>query len=874
VQRVFDNPGISVLGVSVAVSVFTLPLYFRAEKWQETERQIQKRMAPKIAKIKAAFTGDEQYMILSAYYRQNHYHPVYAMRSTFGLLIQIPFFIAAYACLSRLEALRGSSFLFIRDLSAPDALFTAFGAGINILPVAMTVVNCVSGMVYTRGLGVKDKIQIYGAAVVFLALLYNSPSGLVLYWTMNNIISLGKNILVKAGNAGKWIYGLLFTGALFLDVYVLFFHGGYIVKRLVLCAAVSAVFFLPALTRLSAFISRKIRSRAFFHETALGRDSAFLFSVLTMFLLAGLVIPALLIASSVSEFSFTGGNSPPFVYIGLTSLQSAGIFLFWPCCLFFLFKGKTRALINICASLLCAMALVNTFIFPGNYGFLTNTMILSNPGSYRSNLPLIVINIAVLVLTAALVFFLLLTRRRMIYFTLQMIMLMGCFGLGLVNLVKIRGEFSELEKQEPAETLTAVYNLSKTEKNIVVIMLDRAISAYVPYIFAEKQELAASWSGFTWYPNCVSFGPYTLYGVPALTGGYEYTVSEMQDNPKPLVEKHNEAMLLLPLILGEKGFTTAITDPSWSNYSFSPDLSVFEGYPFIQAKNITALYTSHWLNEHPDIKMISIPDILKAKLLCFSFFKMAPPLLRVFIYDRGDWLLMHDRDILEDRNELTVNALGKYAALDYLPRITKLDSGAATYTIIFNELTHDPFFMQAPSYTPSNGITNKGGGPYAGDAHYHVDMAAFILLGKWFDFLKQNNAYNNTRIIIVSDLGWGIPLEGTNNTVLPGGSHSSDYNALLMVKDFDAEGPVKTDCQFMTQADVPLLALEGIADKPRNPFTNNLVETSKKDGATITTSSRFYPTHHGKFKFTIGRHEWLRVRDNIFDPANWERVEK
>jgi membrane protein insertase Oxa1/YidC/SpoIIIJ len=129
VYRVSHNPGIALLGVSVAVSGLTLPLYLRAEAWQKAERKIQKRLAPKIAKIKAVFKGDEQYLILSTYYRQNHYHPVYAMRNTFRLLIQIPFFIAAYSYVSHLGALEGAPFLFIQDLGAPDALIPLGGGG-------------------------------------------------------------------------------------------------------------------------------------------------------------------------------------------------------------------------------------------------------------------------------------------------------------------------------------------------------------------------------------------------------------------------------------------------------------------------------------------------------------------------------------------------------------------------------------------------------------------------------------------------------------------------------------------------------------------------------------------------------------------------
>ena len=95
--RVFHNSGMAIFGVSIAVSVFTLPLYFFAEEHQKKEQELQDKMKLKAAKIKTAFKGDEQYMILSTFYRQNHYHPVFALRNTINLLIQIPFFIAAFS---------------------------------------------------------------------------------------------------------------------------------------------------------------------------------------------------------------------------------------------------------------------------------------------------------------------------------------------------------------------------------------------------------------------------------------------------------------------------------------------------------------------------------------------------------------------------------------------------------------------------------------------------------------------------------------------------------------------------------------------------------------------------------------------------------
>ncbi|MCR5766168.1 MAG: YidC/Oxa1 family membrane protein insertase, partial [Treponema sp.] len=121
--KVFKNSGYALFIVSFGVSFLCLPLYIIAEQWQEKERQIQAKLKPGIDRIKKAFKGDEQYMILTTFYRQNNYHPMMALRSSISLAIQIPFFIAAYKFLSNLEELRGFSFLFIKDLGAPDAFF-------------------------------------------------------------------------------------------------------------------------------------------------------------------------------------------------------------------------------------------------------------------------------------------------------------------------------------------------------------------------------------------------------------------------------------------------------------------------------------------------------------------------------------------------------------------------------------------------------------------------------------------------------------------------------------------------------------------------------------------------------------------------------
>jgi YidC/Oxa1 family membrane protein insertase len=872
VYKIFHDRAIATLGISAAVSVCTLPLYFIAEKHQQAEREIQKRLKPEIKNIKSVFSGDEQYMILSAYYRQNHYHPVYALRSSLGLLIQIPFFIAAYSFLSNLESIKGVSFLFIKDLGTPDAILPLIaGTRINLLPVLMTLINCLAGAVYTKGLAVKEKVQLYGMALIFLVLLYNSPAGLVLYWTMNNIFSLVKNCLQKTKHAKRIVYyGLCFC-VILLDVYALFIRSGPLLKRLVLVLACSCIFLKPVFVRLYAWLKPRIHAMAISQNSFITQTRTFVLSAAVLFLLAGLVLPGALIASSVQEFSFIEKYTSPFPFIGETMTQAAGIFLFWPLCFYFLFSKKVKDSFTILAFSLCVIALIDTFVFPGNYGFLTPLLQFSEAVEH----PFYVTVLNVLLLVIAIVFFLSLAFKRgvggLVCRSFQLITLISLAGFGIINLAKIQREYSEFASREDrvvaVETPEPLYSFSKEGKNVLVIMLDRGVSGYVPYILDEKPELLESFSGFAYYPNCISFGGYTLFGVPGLFGGYEYTPLEMQRRSSELmVEKHNEALSVLPKIFLENGYAVTVTDPSLANYSWTPDLSIYNEYPEIHAENIIGRYTDYWLRDYNELDTTSALMILRNNLIRFSLFKFAPLVCRRFVYDFGDWFGTM-------RVGLSRINIDSYAVLDLLPDLTTISgNNINTLTILTNDITHEPVFYRSPDYTPGLLTTVNDDGPFSRERHYHVNMAAFLLLEKWFSFLKENGVYDNTRIIIVSDHGAKIADNFPNNFVLPDGVHLESYNALLLVKDFNASGALVTDSSFMTNADVPALAVDNVITNPENPFTHAPLRSDKENGVTIFTSTLWEPEQHEAYRFRAKGDEWLHVHDSIFDPDNWEKV--
>ena len=112
--KMIGNPGIAIIAVSIVVQTLVIPLYNRADEIQSDERIRQEKMSHWVEHIKKAFKGEERYMMLTAYYKEQGYKSWYAIRSSISVLLQIPFFTAAYHFLSNLSELSGKSFLFIK----------------------------------------------------------------------------------------------------------------------------------------------------------------------------------------------------------------------------------------------------------------------------------------------------------------------------------------------------------------------------------------------------------------------------------------------------------------------------------------------------------------------------------------------------------------------------------------------------------------------------------------------------------------------------------------------------------------------------------------------------------------------------------------
>ena len=885
-NRFTDNTGFCIIGVSIGVSLLCLPLYAVAEHWQEIEHKKQLSMKPVIDHIKKVFKGDERYMMTVAFYKENHYNQLMGLRSSFGLLIQIPFFIAAYTFLSHLPALNGRSFLFISDMGKQDALFHIAFFPINVLPIAMTLINIVSGIIYTRGFSFREKLTPIIIALVFLVILYPSPSGLVFYWTCNNIFSLLKNIFYKFKNPLKAFWIFCCVAIIPFTILLLFFTTTKWKYKVVFLALVGSLFLLPiVLKKIQSLLDKHLVSLTEHNKT---RTTLYISSCFATFLLLGFVIPSTLLSSSVADFANANNSSNPLFYVFKTAIQSAGFFLFWALCIYFLFNKRIQTVLAILSSTSAICLTLNTFIFRIQYGDISPSLVFLNPPADFKTISIIsAINIFISIIILFLHVTIASKKHGKMLFSLQAVLSLSFAAISLSNIYGIQKTYKgyiAAGNKSSAKEISPIFHLSKTEPNVVLFMLDRAEGEYIHEIFEESPELRNIYSGFIHYNNCLSFNSHTFQASPSLYGGYEYTPLEInRRNKEALKDKHNQSLLLLSRIFTEeKNFTATVTDPSWSNYSDYMDLSIFEPYPKIQAYQTQGKYNSLWYAAHEKEfggNLNLSETLLNRNLLFFSFFRSAPIVLRELIYKKGTW--WNSDDGTKDIDDF----INWYAPLEFLPYLTDItDKENGSYICMVNETSHEDLYLQAPDYVPASEVTNFGKSKYKTAKDYHAITASIKRIGTCIEYLKKNGIYDNTRIILVSDHGTtgGDAYMEQNEELdkaLFGGDHygRGRFHCLLMVKDFGASGEMQEDqTTFMTNADVPSIALKDIIEKPVNPFTNKpipLDTTSlKKDGVIISANDKHVPVKHGKNTFSIEKDQWWLVKDNIFKSENWEKV--
>lgn len=197
------NWGLAIIALTVFINILLFPLTFKGIKAMKQMQALQ----PKIEALRKANKDNKQKTNKETMelYKKYKINP---MGSCLPMLLQMPVFFALYQVLMKSHELMGAHFLWIKDLSQPDRLvifkgsIPLLGNDLNILPLLMAVAMFFQQKLSAPPQGSSNdqmaqqqKMMGVMMPVLFGFLFYKLPSGLVMYWLTNTVLTVAEQEL-------------------------------------------------------------------------------------------------------------------------------------------------------------------------------------------------------------------------------------------------------------------------------------------------------------------------------------------------------------------------------------------------------------------------------------------------------------------------------------------------------------------------------------------------------------------------------------------------------------------------------------------------------------------------------------------------------
>lgn len=187
-----ESWGLAIICLTIIVRLCIWPLHAKSTHSMKRMSKLQ----PKMAELKEKYKDDPTKLNteMMGMYRKYGINP---LGGCLPMFIQIPIFFGFFRMLDYAVELRGESFLWVNDLSQPDTLTTISGIPINILPIVMAGTSVIQmAMMPKTGDKMQQRIMMF-MPLMFFVFCYNYASALALYWTVQNIFSIGQTYLMN-----------------------------------------------------------------------------------------------------------------------------------------------------------------------------------------------------------------------------------------------------------------------------------------------------------------------------------------------------------------------------------------------------------------------------------------------------------------------------------------------------------------------------------------------------------------------------------------------------------------------------------------------------------------------------------------------------
>ncbi|MBP7734720.1 MAG: membrane protein insertase YidC [Spirochaetes bacterium] len=193
INKLIGNLGWALVIFSILTKVVFMPLTIKSTESMKKMQQL----TPKLNELKAKYKDkpDQMQKEMMKLYRENKVNP---MGGCLPLLLQMPFFFALYSALIDSIDLWQAPFIFwMKDLSMPDTVLTISGFNLNILPIIMTVSTFFQSKLSTVDTGGQQKMMMMMMPLIFIFIFWSMPSGLVLYWALQNIFQIAHQLIIN-----------------------------------------------------------------------------------------------------------------------------------------------------------------------------------------------------------------------------------------------------------------------------------------------------------------------------------------------------------------------------------------------------------------------------------------------------------------------------------------------------------------------------------------------------------------------------------------------------------------------------------------------------------------------------------------------------
>lgn len=204
--KIVPNYGVAIIFLTLLVKILFFPL---TKKGSEATLRMQ-ALAPKLKELQEKYKDNRQKLNaeMAMFYQKEGYNPI---SGCLPMLLQIPIFLAMYNLFNNHFDLRGAEFIpgWIPDLSLPEAIWN-FPEGFRLPILGWTAIRALpfiyvgSQLIYgkvTQMPGQQSnsqmKMMLFVMPIAFFFILYNVPSGLLIYWIFSNILTLVQQVIIN-----------------------------------------------------------------------------------------------------------------------------------------------------------------------------------------------------------------------------------------------------------------------------------------------------------------------------------------------------------------------------------------------------------------------------------------------------------------------------------------------------------------------------------------------------------------------------------------------------------------------------------------------------------------------------------------------------